>query len=82
MAFSFELGLTKILFEGDSQILVWATNCKDELCTDYGSDIMDTWKLLSVNQHWNLVFTYKEANRDATMLANLVFSFPIEIIWI
>lgn len=37
-----KLGLSDVFLEGNSHTIVRATNSNDDLCTDYGSIVMDT----------------------------------------
>lgn len=77
-----ELGFMEVSPESDYQVIVRTINNSDVLCTDYKSIVLDTQEILSTNPQWKIEFVFRKANRATDLLANLVFSFPLETVWI
>ncbi|XP_042974729.1 uncharacterized protein LOC122306365 [Carya illinoinensis] len=62
MFFCLELGCSNAGFEGDSLVVVNATNSGGEVSIDYSVIIEDTRKMLGNNVKWSVKFTHRETN--------------------
>ncbi|XP_042958077.1 uncharacterized protein LOC122293606 [Carya illinoinensis] len=82
MFFCLELGCSSAVFEGDSLVVVNATNSGCEVSLDYSVIIEDTRKMLSNDGKWSVKFTHREANNVAHTLAKLTLDCSDETVWI
>lgn len=79
------LGFVRVVFEGDSQIIVKAANCDEDLSSNYGTWVHDARVILLEKPGWQVAFFYREANRVAHQphqLAKVALVHDDEQIWI
>ncbi|XP_042939545.1 uncharacterized protein LOC122274584 [Carya illinoinensis] len=79
--FSHELGLSNVLFEGDSQTIVKKSNSREEILADYGVVVDDIRTMLRDRPHWSVQFTYRKANNTTHILAKLGLTCKDENVW-
>ncbi|XP_042944640.1 uncharacterized protein LOC122278525 [Carya illinoinensis] len=79
--FCLELGLQKVLLEGDSQVVVKDTNSNADIWANYGVVIEDIRSLLKDNMSWSVNFIHREANNVAHSLAKMALTCDEEIVW-
>ncbi|XP_042954569.1 uncharacterized protein LOC122290978 [Carya illinoinensis] len=76
-----DLGLGRVVFEGDAQIIVQAVNSDEVISADYGVLVYDARSMLRTWPQWQVVFVHKEANYAAHQLAKLALDYENEKIW-
>ncbi|XP_042973040.1 uncharacterized protein LOC122304840 [Carya illinoinensis] len=76
-----ELGLQKVMLEGDSQVVVKDTNDNVDIWADYVVIIEDTRRLMKNNMSWSVNFIHREANNLAHSLAKMALTCAEEIVW-
>ncbi|KAG7967870.1 hypothetical protein I3843_08G121900 [Carya illinoinensis] len=77
-----DLGLGRVVFEGDSQTIVQAMNSDEVISADYGILVHDARSMLLIRPQWQVVFVHREANYAAHQLAKLALDYENEQIWI
>ncbi|XP_042964706.1 uncharacterized protein LOC122298928 [Carya illinoinensis] len=82
MFFCLELGLQKIMLEGDSQVVVKDTNGNVDIWADYDIIIEDTRRLMKDNMSWSVNFIHREANNVAHSLGKMALTCAKQIVWI
>lgn len=70
-----ELGLSNVILEGNSHIIVKAINSDEEVWTDYGNIVKDVILLLVDRVDGNIRIVYSEANEITHKLIKLKFTF-------
>ncbi|XP_040988095.1 uncharacterized protein LOC121235763 [Juglans microcarpa x Juglans regia] len=76
-----ELGLSNVIFEGDSKLVVNVTISGEEIGAEYGSILEDVRRVMYGRLNWSIWFIYREANCIAHKLAKLAFNFSDERVW-
>ncbi|XP_042962456.1 uncharacterized protein LOC122296723 [Carya illinoinensis] len=77
-----ELGLGRVVFEGDAKIIVQAVTSDEEISADYGVLVNDARSMLRTWPQWHVDFVHREANYAAHQLAKLALDYEYEKIWI
>lgn len=75
------LGFSKVIFEGDCQEIVKATNNHLDSWAEVSPLIHDIKSMLKNRFGWKVSFNYRETNSAAHNLAKIAVSFPEEHIW-
>ncbi|XP_042972749.1 uncharacterized protein LOC122304550 [Carya illinoinensis] len=60
-----DLGLGRVVFEGDAQIIVQAVTSDEEISADYGVLVNDARSMLRTWPQWHVAFVHREANYAA-----------------
>ncbi|XP_042939525.1 uncharacterized protein LOC122274565 [Carya illinoinensis] len=76
-----DLGLGRMVFEGDAQIIVQAVTSDEEISADYGVLVNDARSMLRTWTQWHVAFVHREANYAAHQLAKLALDYEYEKIW-
>lgn len=70
-----ELAFTKVILEGDAQVIINAINCEHEDMSWYGYLVEDFKEMLSHTLEWNVQFISREDNSVAHNLAKATLFF-------
>jgi ribonuclease HI len=79
--FGRDLGLPKVILEGDALVIVQALQKEDPSWHKYGSLIETSRSLLRSFQSWSVRHTKREANMAAHLLAKEALRTPPETVW-
>ena len=82
LEFAQEMGLSDVVLEGDSSLMMAALNSKYPSLASYGLLLQDTLSLSSVFSKLSYSHTKREGNTVAHNLAQLVINLPNCVIWI
>lgn len=76
-----ELGFSNIIFEGDRQRVVNATNFPKDSRDELTPIIHDIHFMMQQSQGWQVHFHHRETNRVAHNLAKIACSLNCEKVW-
>lgn len=76
-----ELGLSSVILEGDSQVIVKATSGEEEVWANYGT-IVEYRLLIRGYRNCQIRFVYREVNNITHKRSKLAFKFSKERVWI
>ncbi|KAF5443038.1 hypothetical protein F2P56_035633 [Juglans regia] len=82
MEFCKDLNFSRVVFEGDAQVIVNVVNEEEKYLSIYGFVIEDAKKLLKGISQWSVKFVYRNANEAAHCLAKEALSLFSENVWI
>jgi ribonuclease HI len=80
-SFNCEKGLSQVVFEGDSLLVVTAVKKEEPCWSDYGQLVEDTKSLLSSFSFVEFQHIRRDANQAAHHMAKMALSLPFEQLW-